>query len=76
MAETFKVCGQNKYSVRCLLAQARIEIGEITAAIEDLTNLKEELEEEKAKPDQIPVEIEEIEYNFGETINCVTLLQS
>jgi hypothetical protein len=71
VAEKFKSGGQNDPKVRCQLAQARIETGEMTAAIEDLFALKQELEEEKAKADHDPLEIKEIDYNLGEAIGLI-----
>lgn len=71
VAEKFKSGGQGDPKVRCQLAQARIEAGEITAAIEDLFALKQELEEEKAKADHDSLEIEKIEYNLGEAIGLI-----
>lgn len=71
VAQKFKAGGQNDPIVRCQLAQARIETGEITAAIEDLLALKQELDEEKAKAGHDPVEIEKIEYNLGEAIGLI-----
>ena len=71
VAEKFQGGGQNHPKVRCQLAQARIEMGEITGAIEDLLTLKQELEEEKAEADQEPTEIEAIENNLGETMGLI-----
>lgn len=71
VADKFKAGGQNNPKVRCQLSQARIEIGKITGAIEDLTILKQELEEEKARADHEPIEIEEIENNLGETLGLI-----
>jgi S1-C subfamily serine protease len=71
VAEKFKSGGQNDPDVRCQLAQALIETGEITAAIEDLFALKHELEEEKTKAGHDPLEIEKIEYNLGEAIGLI-----
>lgn len=71
VAEKFKAGGQNNPQVRCQLSQARIEMGEITGAIEDLTILKQELEEEKARDDLEPLEIEEIENNLAEALGLI-----
>ena len=71
VAQKFKAGGQNDPEVRCQLAQAQIETGEITAAIEDLLALKQELDEEKAKAGHDPTEIAEIEYNLGEAIGLI-----
>lgn len=71
VAQKFKAGGQNDPEVRCQLAQARIETGEITAAIEDLLALKQALDEEKTKAGHDPVEIAEIEYNLGEAIGLI-----
>lgn len=71
IAEKFKSCGQNSPKVRCQLAQALIENGKITAAIEDLINLKQELEAERARSGQNPVQTAEIEEDLGEALGLI-----
>ena len=71
VAEKFQAGGQNNPKVRCQLAQARIETGEITGAIENLTTLQQELEEEQGQAGHDPVEINEIEDHLGEALGLI-----
>jgi S1-C subfamily serine protease len=71
VAEKFQAGGQNNPKVRCQLAQACIETGEITGAIENLTTLQQELEEERGHAGHDPVEINEIEDNLGEALGLI-----
>ena len=72
VAKLFQAGGQNDPKIRCQLAQALIETGEITSAIEDLIALKQELEKKmKVETEHKPIEIEEIENNLGEATGLI-----
>jgi GTPase SAR1 family protein len=71
LGEKFQAGEQNDPRVRCELAQAQIETGEITRAIEDLTILKKELETEMGVNGLMPSERKNIEENLGETLGLI-----
>jgi hypothetical protein len=71
VGKKFRAGGQNDPKVLCQLAQAQIETGEITRAIEDLTVLKTELETEMGVNGHMPSERKKIEENLGETLGLI-----
>ncbi|MGD8303988.1 MAG: serine protease [Desulfobacterales bacterium] len=71
VAEKFRAGGQNNPKVRCQLAQACIEMGQITGALEELIKLQQELEAERGQGEDDPIKISEIEDNLGETLGLI-----
>jgi S1-C subfamily serine protease len=71
VGEVFRTCGQNAPEVRRQLAQALIENGEITRAIEHLKDLQHELEERRSDAAEDPIEVDGIEFELGETLGLI-----
>ena len=71
VGQSLQDCGQDAPEVRRQLAQALIENGEITRAIEHLKELQHELEERRSDVAEDPAMIGGVEYELGETLGLI-----
>jgi hypothetical protein len=71
MAEKFDQYAQDDPGVLCALAQARIELGHITRAIEGLLKLASSLEDQLAGSGQDPIRKKTLEREMGEALGML-----